>query len=115
MTQLKNFEIGDPKSMVCKLKWSIYGIKQASRLCNHKNQTIVSYDFESNVVENCIYHKHCRSNFLFPMLYVEDILLTSNDIGLLHKTKRFLTNHFKMKYLGDAFFVLGIKIHRDHS
>ena len=41
--------------------------------------------------------------------------LTSNDIGLLHETKRFLAKKFEMKDLGDASFVLGIQIHLDRS
>ena len=49
------------------------------------------------------------------VLYVDDILLTSSDIGLMHKTKRFLAKNFEMKDLGDASFVLGIQIHRDRS
>ena len=48
-------------------------------------------------------------------MYVDDILLVINDIGLLHETKRFLSNNFKMVDLGYASFVLGIKIHRDLS
>ena len=116
MTQPENFEIGDSKSMVCKLKKSIYGVKQASRLWNRKfHQTIVSFGFESNVVEKCIYHKFSGSKFIILVLYVDDILLACNDIGLLHETKRFLSNHFEMKDLGDASFVLGIQIHRDRS
>ncbi|XP_017624705.1 uncharacterized protein LOC108468326 [Gossypium arboreum] len=35
--------------------------------------------------------------------------------GLLHETKRFLSEHFKMKDLRDAYFVLRIQIHRDRS
>ena len=49
------------------------------------------------------------------VLYVDDILLASNKIGSLHETKRFLTNKFEMKDLGDASFVLGIQILRDRS
>ena len=49
------------------------------------------------------------------VLYVDDILLATNDIGILHDTKNFLSKHFEMKYLDDASFVLGIKIHRDRS
>ena len=49
------------------------------------------------------------------VLYVDDILLATNDIGMLHETKRFLSKKFEMKDLGDASFVLGIQIHRDHS
>ena len=47
------------------------------------------------------------------MLYVDDILLASSDVGLLHETKRFLSSKFDMKDLGDASFVLGIQIYRD--
>jgi hypothetical protein len=44
---------------------------------------------------------------------VDDILLASSDISLLLETKRFLSSNFDMKDLGEASFVLGIKIHRD--
>ena len=47
------------------------------------------------------------------MLYVDDIILAFNDIGLLKETKRFLTNHLETKDLGNASFVLEIKIHRE--
>jgi hypothetical protein len=44
---------------------------------------------------------------------VDDILLASGDVSLLLQTKRFLSSNFDMKDLGEASFVLGIKIHRD--
>ncbi|KAL4282801.1 hypothetical protein GQ457_16G019510 [Hibiscus cannabinus] len=89
MVQPENFESGDPKNIVCKLTKSIYGLKQASR--------------------------QCGSKYIFLVLYVDDVLLAANDIGLLHETKRFLSKQFEMKDLGDDSFVLGIEIHRDRS
>ena len=50
------------------------------------------------------------SSFIFLVLYVDDILLATNDTDLLAKTKHMLCNHFDMKDLGEASFVLGIKI-----
>ena len=47
--------------------------------------------------------------------HVDEMLLATNDIGMLHETKRFLSKKFEMKDLGDASFVLGIQIHRDRS
>jgi hypothetical protein len=44
---------------------------------------------------------------------VDDILLASSDVSLLLETKRFLSSNFDMKDLGEASFVLEIKIHRD--
>jgi hypothetical protein len=116
MIQPENFVLGDSKSMVCKLKRSIYGLKQASRQWYHKfHQIIISFGFEANVVDDCVYHKFSGSKFVLLLLYVDDILLASNDIGMLHDTKRFLSQHFDMKDLGNASFVLGIQIHRDRS
>jgi len=70
------------------------------------HQVITSYDFEANIVDDCVYYKFSGSKYVFLILYVEDILLASNDIGLLHETKKLLSNKFEMKDLGDAFFVL---------
>ena len=49
------------------------------------------------------------------MLYVDDILLANNGIGMLHETKIFLSKNFEMKDLGNAYFMLGIQIYRDCS
>jgi len=116
MVQPENFVLGDSKSMVCKLKKSIYGLKQASLQWYYKfHQVITSYGFEINVVDDFVYHKFSGSKYIFLVLYVDDILLASRDIGFLQETKRFLTKNFKMKDLGEASFVLGIKILRDRS
>uniref|UniRef100_A0A2N9GYL9 Reverse transcriptase Ty1/copia-type domain-containing protein n=1 Tax=Fagus sylvatica TaxID=28930 RepID=A0A2N9GYL9_FAGSY len=71
--------------------------------------------FKENPVDHCIYLKITRSKIIFLVLYVDDILLASNDLGLLRETKRFLFDNFEMKDLGEASFVLGIEIHRDKS
>lgn len=67
------------------------------------------------MVDISIYQKFNRSKFIFVVLYVDDILLASNNIGLLHGTNKFLTRNFATKDLGDASFVLGIQIPRDCS
>nr|KYP60322.1 Retrovirus-related Pol polyprotein from transposon TNT 1-94 [Cajanus cajan]KYP60337.1 Retrovirus-related Pol polyprotein from transposon TNT 1-94 [Cajanus cajan]KYP60343.1 Retrovirus-related Pol polyprotein from transposon TNT 1-94 [Cajanus cajan] len=116
MIQPENFILKDSNKLVCKLKKSIYGLKQASRKWYFKfHHVITSCGFEVNLVDDCIYHKFCGSNYNFLVFYVDDIFLASNDINLLHETKRFLAKNFEMKDLGNASFVLGIQIHRDRS
>ncbi|RVX00432.1 Retrovirus-related Pol polyprotein from transposon TNT 1-94 [Vitis vinifera] len=44
---------------------------------------------------------------------VDDILLATNDKGLLHEVKQFLSKNFDMKDMGETSYVIGIKIHRD--
>jgi Reverse transcriptase (RNA-dependent DNA polymerase) len=66
-------------------------------------------------VDECIYHKFSESKFVFLVLYVDDILLASNDKNMMYETKKFLFKHFDMKDLGETSYVLGLKIHRDRN
>ncbi|KAK1641891.1 hypothetical protein QYE76_059696, partial [Lolium multiflorum] len=65
--------------------------------------------------EACIYKKVSGSSVAFLILYVDDILLIGNDIELLSSVKGYLNNSFSMKDLGEASYILGIKIYRDRS
>jgi hypothetical protein len=114
MAQPNSFAIKGKEHMGYHLRKSIYGLKQASREWYLKfDETIRSFDFKENEEDNCIYAKFRSRKFIFLILYVDDILLASSDVSLLLETKRFFSSNFDMKDLGEASFVLEIKIHRD--
>jgi len=50
---------------------------------------------------------------MFLILYVDDILLATNDLGLLHETKKFLSSNFEMKDMSEASYLIGIEIFRN--
>ena len=77
------------------------------------DETIRKFGFIENDENNCIYAKFKSGNFIFLILYVDDILLASSDVRLLLETKKFLSSNFDMKDLGEASFVLRIEINRD--
>ena len=52
---------------------------------------------------------------VFLVLYVDNILLIGNDVEKLSNVKKWLAEQFQMKDLGEASYVLGIQIIRDHS
>ena len=116
MMQLEGFIAKNQKHMVCKLKRSIYGLKQASKSWNIKfDQAIKSFGFEQNLDEPCVYKRHRDKVVMFLVLYVDDILLIGNDVGVMSLVKVWLSSQFDMKDLGEANFILGIKLWRDHK
>ena len=111
MAQPMGFSVEGMEHIVCKLKKLIYILKQASRQWYLKfNDTIVSFGFKENTVDRCIYLKVNGSKVIFLILYVDDILLATNDLGLLHETKKFLSSNFEMKDMGKASYIVGIKM-----
>ena len=52
---------------------------------------------------------------MFLIMYVDDILLIGNDVSMLNLVKESLNGKFSMKDLGEAMYILGIKIYRDRS
>ena len=116
MEQPEGFAKKVNEHLVCKLKKSIYGLKQASRQWYIKfNNTITSFGFKENTIDQCIYLKINGSKFIFLILYVDDILLASSDLALLRETKEHLSKNFKMVDMGEANYVIGIEIFRNRS
>ncbi|KAL0362100.1 UNVERIFIED_CONTAM: Retrovirus-related Pol polyprotein from transposon TNT 1-94 [Sesamum calycinum] len=70
---------------------------------------------QKNDFDPCVYKKVGGSSIVFLVLYVDDILLIGNDIKILGDTKAWLSTQFSMKDLGEASYILGIKIFRDRS
>ena len=116
MNQPKGFSVEGKEHMVCKLKKSIYRLKQVFRQWYLKfNDTITTFGFKENTVDWCIYLKVSGSKFIFLVLYVDDILLATNDLGSLYETKKFLFKNFEIKDMGEASYVIGIEIFHDRS
>ena len=65
--------------------------------------------------EACIYKNVSGSSVAFLTLYVDNILLIGNDVEFLDSIKGYLNKNFSMKDLGEAAYILGIKIYRDRS
>ena len=60
-----------------------------------------------------MYKKVSGSQLTFLVLYVDDILLIGNDVGMLTNVKLWLCKNFSMKDLGKATYILDIRVYRD--
>nr|GEW00894.1 retrotransposon protein, putative, Ty1-copia subclass [Tanacetum cinerariifolium] len=116
MEQPEGFVNPKYPNRVCKLKRSIYGLKKASRQWNKRfDDEINKFGFTQNRDEPCVYLKAIGSNITFLILYVDDILIMGNNIPMLQDVKSYLGRYFSMKDLGEAAYILRIKIYRYRS
>nr|GFA81559.1 retrotransposon protein, putative, Ty1-copia subclass [Tanacetum cinerariifolium] len=116
MEQPEGFIDTNHPRKVCKLQKSIYGLTQASRSWHKRfDEEIKKFGFHQNLDEPCVYQKVSRSNIIFLILYVDDIILMGNHIPSLQEVKTYLGKCFSMKDLGEATCILGIKIYKDRS
>nr|GEV65761.1 putative retrotransposon protein [Tanacetum cinerariifolium] len=116
MVQPEGFVNPKFPNRVCKLKHSIDGLKQASRQWNKRfDDEIKKFGFNHNRDESCVYMKASESYVTFIILYVDDILIMRINISILQDVKSYLGRCFAMKDLGEAAYILGIKIYRDRS
>ena len=74
---------------------------------------IKAYGFIQSFGEACIYKQVSGSSVAYLILYVDDILLIGNDIEFLDSIGYLNKIYFSMKDLGEASYILGIKIYRD--
>ena len=62
-----------------------------------------------------MYRKVSGSAITFLVLYVDDILIIGNDVGMLYTVKAWLSRHFAVNDLGEVSYIMGIRIYRDRS
>ena len=63
--------------------------------------------------DHYVYVKRSEGSFIILSLYVDDILLVGNNKEFIKTINEWLSSTFEMKDMGEASFVLGVKILRD--
>ena len=92
-----------------KLKKSLYGLKQSGRLWNNKiHEFLVKENFVQSQADHCLYTKSVDGNFIYVLIWVDDILIASNTMCLLNELKSNLNKKFEMTDLGLITWFLGI-------
>ena len=88
MTQPEGFVSKESPNAVCKLKKSIYGLKQASRSWNICfDRTIKSFGFVRSKEDPCVYSTRENGNVVYLIIYVYDILIMESDRSMMQSVK----------------------------
>ena len=59
--------------------------------------------------------KHSSGSFIALLVYVDDVIVASNDIHQITQVKTYLHDQFKIKDLGDLKFFLGLEVARSKA
>ncbi|KAL5770394.1 hypothetical protein ACOSP7_014548 [Xanthoceras sorbifolium] len=96
---------------VCKLKKSLYGLKQALRAWFEKFSTVItSFGFSSSNHDSALFVKCTNDGRILLSLYVDDMIITGDDVDGIAVLKSELTRQFEMKDLGSLRCFLGIEV-----
>ena len=102
--------------LVCKLKRSLYGLKQSSRCWNTVfKQYMESINFKQCTADPCIFVTGEEADLTIVAVYVDDLIVIAKTPETIKKIKESLAARFKMKDLGKLHYCLGISIQHDEE
>ena len=102
MEQPPSFVGQGESGLVCKLRRSLYGLKQSPRAWFSRFSSVVQvFGMIRSIADHSIFYHHTSAGYcIYLIVYVDDIVITGNDQDGIQKLKQHLFNHFQTKDLG---------------
>ena len=95
-------------SKACKLKKSLYGLKQSPRVWFERfSRSIIQFGFQQSQGDHTLFKNKPEGKLTALIVYVDDIILTGNDVGEMKMIKLKLAKEFEIKDLGNLRYFLG--------
>ena len=100
-------------SVVCRLKKALYGLKQSPRAWFGRFRfTMKKYGYKQSDADHTLFLKKVGDKITVLIIYVDDMIVTGNDLTEMSKLKDYLSSKFDMKDLGRLKYFLGIEVNR---
>ena len=96
---------------VCHLRYALYGLRQAPRAWFSKfSFTISRLGYMASHYDFALFFRRTDKGTILLLLYVDDMIITGDDLSGIQELKDFLSQQFKMKDLGYLSYFLGLEI-----
>ena len=89
---------------VCHFRRAHYGLKQAPRVWFAKFSSTISH------LGYMTSHYDSDKGIILLLLYVDDMIITNDDLSGIQELKDFLSQQFEMKDFGHLSYFLGLQI-----
>ena len=102
------------RPLVCKLRRSLYGLKQAGREWGMLfSAFLINWGFKRSTIDHCLYTYVLGSSILWCLIYVDDGLLCDNSPELRDRFVAALSKRFPTEDKGELTWILNVAISRD--
>ncbi|UYV75824.1 hypothetical protein LAZ67_13001446 [Cordylochernes scorpioides] len=116
MEQPECFKKPGEENLFCKLKKSIYGLKQSGRCWNKfLNKQLHEIGFQRNPIDPSIYEVELEEGKFILSIYVDDIFAISENQAARNKCRELLNSSFEVKYLGPISHMLGVSFKKSED
>ena len=96
---------------VCRLWHAIYGLKQAPRAWFAKfSSTIFCLGYTTSPFDSALFLRRTDKGTILRFLYVDDMIITGDDLSGIQELKDFLSQQLEIKDLGHLSYFLGLEI-----
>ncbi|XP_022853510.1 uncharacterized protein LOC111374981 [Olea europaea var. sylvestris] len=113
MTIPSGFNNSNEESRVCKLRKSLYGLKQSPRAWFDRFAKVLkTQGYQQGQSDHTMFYHLSRGVKTILIVYVDDIILTGDNIGEMERLKKCLATEFEVKDLGQMRYFLGMEIAR---
>ena len=112
MEQPPGFVAQGEFGLVCRLRHFSYGLKQSSQdWFDHFSYMVHKFDMTRSTSDHSVFYHHTSlGQCIYPIVYVDDIVITNSDHDGIRKLKQYLFSHFQTKDFGKLKYFLGIEI-----